>query len=360
MRLHDDRRLHGFLRTSAAACGALAFGLALTGANARPALPVAASTGPLADYPIVVGPAYSVAGTGFTPEDVLNYDQVGLAAAERAGGGGITGSHHTLPLPSYVEVTSLATGRTILVRLERRGPMDGTELIALSPGALAQLGAAPGTPVRVRRVVPPEEQRALLRAGQSAPLRMDTPMSLVDVLKRKLPGQGSTAVVLAPTVPRAGPVPVAVGPSSAAHEASPGVMAAPAPALAALDRTMDRRRVPALPPLASRGSVAPAPVVVSAAHSEPPRETAPSAPSPSATARAPVPSVAGKFVVQAGAFSTSDRASKVAHVVGGDVSRSGTFYRVRTGPFATRLQAEASLAKVRAAGYSDARIQTSG
>jgi rare lipoprotein A len=33
---------------------------------------------------------------------------------------------------------------------------------------------------------------------------------------------------------------------------------------------------------------------------------------------------------------------------------------VRTGPFATRGEAEASLAKVRAAGYRDARIYTSG
>jgi rare lipoprotein A len=38
--------------------------------------------------------------------------------------------------------------------------------------------------VRVRRVNPPEDQRALLRAGQSAPLRMDTPMPLVEILRR--------------------------------------------------------------------------------------------------------------------------------------------------------------------------------
>jgi rare lipoprotein A len=65
-------------------------------------------------------------------------------------------------------------------------------------------------------------------------------------------------------------------------------------------------------------------------------------------------------VVQAAAFSTAERAARVAGVLGGDVTRSGAYFRVRTGPFATRGEAEASLAKVQAAGYRDARIFTSG
>ncbi|HTM94373.1 MAG TPA: SPOR domain-containing protein, partial [Croceibacterium sp.] len=68
----------------------------------------------------------------------------------------------------------------------------------------------------------------------------------------------------------------------------------------------------------------------------------------------------GAYVVQAGAFSTADRANKVASAVGGSISRSGKLFRVRTGPFGSRAQAEASLAKVKAAGYSDARIFTNG
>jgi len=53
-------------------------------------------------------------------------------------------------------------------------------------------------------------------------------------------------------------------------------------------------------------------------------------------------------------------AQRAALQVGGQVSQSGNLYRVRTGPFATRAQAEASLANVRAAGYSDARIYDGG
>jgi rare lipoprotein A len=68
----------------------------------------------------------------------------------------------------------------------------------------------------------------------------------------------------------------------------------------------------------------------------------------------------GRFAVQAAAMSTAERAQKVAGAIGGSVTKSGRYYRVHTGPFATRQQAEASLAKVRAAGYSDARIYTNG
>src|SRR5688500_7454586 len=216
-------------RLSAALIAALA--LAACGDAGTLASAPAPSNGPQGDYPVVVGEPYTVAETAYTPEDVLNYDQVGFLAVDSAGGNAVSGSHHTLPLPSYVEVTSLATGRTILVRLERRGPMNSNELVALSPGALAQLEAGAGTPVRVRRVNPPEDQRAMLRAGSPADLRMDTPMSLVEILKRKL--SGVAPVATAAVEPARPPVAVTVVPA----QTQPARMA----------------RAPALPPLEPRG-----------------------------------------------------------------------------------------------------------
>ena len=65
-------------------------------------------------------------------------------------------------------------------------------------------------------------------------------------------------------------------------------------------------------------------------------------------------------MVQAATFSTQDRADRAAVALGGAVSPAGNFFRVRTGPFPTRAAAEGSLANVRAAGYSDARILTGG
>jgi rare lipoprotein A len=315
---------------------ALALGAWGTAVDARRApLPPPPTNGPQADYPVVVGEPYTIDGTEYVPEDVLNYDRVGVVAADEAGGNAVSGAHHTLPLPSYIEVTSLDTGRTVLVRIERRGPMTGQELVALSPGAFDQLGVAPGAPVRVRRVNPPEDQRALLRAGQAAPLRMDTPMPLVEVLRRKLPGASPAPVQVAAATPAPQPMPVIAA-------ASPREPAAPAPTDTAAPGPL------ALPPLdrvAETPSTTATPSAIAAPMAVPAR-----------AARA----ADGDFIVQAAAFSTADRATRVADALGGEVSRSGRYFRVRTGPFATRSEAEASLAKVRAAGYRDARIFTSG
>src|SRR5688572_15239045 len=140
MRLPADGRTARSATLAAALTLALALGAYGTAAAARPAPPAPRPVnGPHADYPVVVGERYAIEGTEYVPEDVLNYDHVGLAAADEAGGGAVSGAHHTLPLPSYIEVTSLDTGRTALVRIERRGPMTGQQLVALSPGALAQL-----------------------------------------------------------------------------------------------------------------------------------------------------------------------------------------------------------------------------
>jgi rare lipoprotein A len=339
MRLPADGRSARFVRLAAGVIPALALGACGLGGDAGPAAGLATASaptyGPQGDYPVVVGDPYTVAGTAYTPEDLLNYDHVGFLAADQAGGNGVSGSHHTLPLPSYVEVTSLETGRTILVRLERRGPMNSNELLALSPGALAQLAGGAGTPVRVRRVNPPEDQRALLRAGSPAEPRMDTPMSLVEILKRKLPGQSGVAV----SVAQAPPV------QTATRSESPATVATSEPAPQA-SRTSG---APALPPLESRRAADPAPVPVTVART---------APIPAPTGQ-PVAS-RGAFVVQAAAFSTADRARRAASALDGEVSQAGQYFRVRTGPFATRGEAEASLAKVRAAGYSDARILTNG
>lgn len=292
MRLLDERLV---------ALGLIAFLTACSGRGeekpfATTAVPV---QGPEADYPMVLGDAFSVEGKLYTPADTLNYDAVGYAGADASGGMAISASHRTLPLPSYVEVTSLETGRTILVRVERRGPMTGSHLIALSRGALEQLGGQEATPVRVRRVNPPEQERAFLRRGEKAAERMETPMSLVAVLKRKLPPQAGTP---APYLPAEAPAPAAP-PASYALPASP-------------------------PPPSSQ-------------------------PVPAITEKS---GKTGSFVVQAGAFSSRTSANKVAARINGSVVSSGKLHAVRTGPFGNRGLAEASLAKVKLAGYSDARI----
>lgn len=340
MRLLNERAVR--LARGVAPALILVAALASCGSAARlasaPALP--AANGPAADYPIVIGDPYKIGAVLYTPADTMNYDEVGHAAADT--GAGITGAHHTLPLPSYVEVTSLTSGRTILVRLERRGPVDSDAVVALAPAALAQLGASAGEPVRVRRVNPPEEERATLRAGRSAPLRMDTPMSLVAVLKRKLSGEGAVALF---------PKPATAPAALATAEVSPSVPAE-RPLMQPAAKPVTHSALGVAPPLLSAAvkedrASKPAPLQV--AHRKPEADTT-SATTP----------VKGAYLVQAATMSTLERAQKVAGTIGGTVTKAGRYFRVRTGPFASRDQAQASLAKVRAAGYSDARIFTNG
>lgn len=281
--------------------------------------------GPRADYPVTVGPAYMVGEVEYVPADTLNYDHVGHVAIED-GAIGYTGSHHVLPLPSYVEVTSLETGRTVLVRVERRGPMASHHLLALSPAAMAQLGAEADAAVRVRRVNPPEDHRFMLRAGDAVPLRIDTPASLLTVLQRRLPQDGTASLR-----PQTGIA--AVSAADTPIETIELAASTAAPPSASMDSAIEAN--PAnLVDSAGAQPVTPASTTASAAE--------------------------GRFMVQAAAFSTLERAERSAEALGGIVIESGRYFRVRTGPFVTRGEAEASLANVRSAGYSDARILISG
>jgi len=353
MRFQDSRQT--LFQTRALITIFLAAGLAACGSSGRgtvasvSALP---TNGPQADYPILVGDPYEVAGTTYTPADVLNYDEVGYLALD-AETMGYTGSHHTLPVPSYAEITSLETGRTVLVRLERRGPMTTNHIVALSPAAMAQIGGNVETPVRVRRVNPPEDQRAMLRQGNAAPLRMDTPSSLLSVLRRRLPESGS--VSLAANAEPPGEIETVDVAASTATPAANELSTVEQPGPAEVE-------VAAAAPVSAETAESVEETLVAALDtSEEVEETPELAEVAAAEELRPVtePVEAG-FVVQAAAFANPDNAHRAANVLGGEVSQSGRYYRVRTGPFATRGEAEASLANVQRAGYSDARILTSG
>ena len=100
-----------------------------------------------------VGKPYQVAGRWYVPRAVEHYDQSGTASwygaafhGRRTANGEIydmnalTAGHPTLPLPSYAYVTNLDNGRTILVRINDRGPYVANRLIDLSRRSAAELG----------------------------------------------------------------------------------------------------------------------------------------------------------------------------------------------------------------------------
>lgn len=334
MRLPVDR----FLPLSALALLSACGGTPHTEIAAAPV-----TAGPGADYPIVVGQPFTIDGTTYTPADKMNVDQVGYAYAGSDGGTAISAAHRTLPLPSYVEVTSLDTGKTILVRIERRGPMSGDGLVELSPGAVAQLGVSPAgkTPVRVRRVNPPEIERAALRSGQRVPERMETPKSLVAVLLRKL-NPGAPAAASAPAAaPLPGLAAIADGQNPPATKPAPGARPSPGtrPARAASHAAIVATTAP-VQPAVPKSPITP----------KPPVAVANPAPASALTPR-------GTNVVQVGTFASKANAEASAAKVGGTISASGRLWRVRMGPYTAHNDAAAALAKAKGAGYSDARIQ---
>jgi rare lipoprotein A len=328
--------------------------VAACGGGARPAdVPVELANGPAADYPVVVGDPFTVDGVTYTPRDSMNFDAVGFAASGTESGDAVSGAHRTLPLPSYVEVTALDSGKTILVRIERRGPMSGKAQVELSPGAAAQLGytGQPQFPVRVRRVNPTEPERALLRSGQPAPARMDTPKSLLTVLMRKLEAQ--EGVIRPAPLPELVPTPVPSASSTPKATSTPTPKATPKPVVT--PKPAVTPKPPVTPKPASTPKPAPKPTP------KPPKPaptpTPAARPTPAPPPRPAVQAAQGRFVIRVGTYGNKANADAAVKKTGGAASQSGKFWIVNIGPFASEAQAQAALAKARRAGYSDARIQ---
>jgi rare lipoprotein A len=258
--------------------------------------------------------------------------------------------------------------------------MDSTHAIELSPAAAQQLGVGSDAAVRVRRVNPSEAERALLRLGHTAPERMATPKPLLAVLQRRLAtdpaaahaGASLAQAVLVPAAEKdddddAPAVPAAKAPAPRLAKAEPKPML-PKPVLPkAAPRLPPRLRcpapAPALPRCPRRRSPSPSP------HQRCPPAVAPKPAEPKPAVlkpqtkpekapdkhAAPGPVAGGHFVVQVGAFGDQARAQGVATRVGAHLSSAGKLWRVRMGPYSTQSDAQAALAKARAAGYTEAR-----
>jgi rare lipoprotein A len=138
---------------------------------------------PVSDVPVRIGGPYTIRGATYTPAADPTYDRLGYATwygsesgnqtanGERFRPAWLSAAHRTLPLPTYVEVTALDTGRRIVVRINDRGPLaGGARIIDLSRGAAEQLGIRRQglAPVRVRVVKPSEKDRERLRNGKPA------------------------------------------------------------------------------------------------------------------------------------------------------------------------------------------------
>lgn len=194
---------------------------------------------PLGADEMEAGPPPSSGPSATSGRGAERYDEVGyatwygneLAGARTASGSvfdpkGFTAAHRTLPLGSYVEVTALDTGRTILVQVNDRGPRQGNLLIDLSQGAAQALGVNGREAVRVRAVTASPADLVAMRAGQPGVPRLDTPPALLAGLRQRL--NGAPAVVTAPQPARLPLVRVPPEPQATRPAAAPAPRGAPA------------------------------------------------------------------------------------------------------------------------------------
>ncbi|WP_448586488.1 septal ring lytic transglycosylase RlpA family protein [Thermaurantiacus sp.] len=152
---------------------------------APPPRPVTPAPAPAAPAGVKLGAPYEVFGKTYVPADDRTYAETGIASwygpgfhALRTANGetydedALTAAHRTLPMPSWVEVTNLDNGRSLVVRINDRGPFVEGRIIDLSKRSAELLGVdRPGLArVRVVRVFPEGDWARttppLLPAGQ--------------------------------------------------------------------------------------------------------------------------------------------------------------------------------------------------
>lgn len=101
----------------------------------------------------IVGKPYKVAGRWYYPKEIPGYTKVGFASwygeafhgRKTANGevydrNSLTAAHTTMPLPSYARVTNVENGRSMIVRVNDRGPFHGNREIDLSQRVAKMLG----------------------------------------------------------------------------------------------------------------------------------------------------------------------------------------------------------------------------
>ena len=295
-----------------------------------------------------VGKPYQVAGLWYTPREDPGYDQVGNASwygelfhGRRTANGEIydmdrlSAAHPTLPLPVYARVTNLNNGRSIVVRVNDRGPYARDRIMDLSRRSAEMLGFRNhGTAtVRVRYL-----GRAPLNGDDSYERRYLATQGWAQFAAKGNSSKGRDAPVAVSSIADMQTLP-AENPENLAvpwKEAAPkGEASAPAdPALLGWQATT---RGAELPPPQATGSI--------------PRG-------------AKTKAQADGLVVQAGSFKNKENADRARITlaalgpvevtpidVGGDV-----YYRVWVGPFSATPDTKTALAKVKSAGFQGAKI----
>lgn len=170
-----------------------------------------------------VGKPYVVGGQTYTPEENRRYRNEGLASwygddfhgrltanGEIYDMEGISAAHPTMPMPSYARVTNLSSGKSLIVRVNDRGPYHANREIDVSAKAADLLGFKRSGTARVRveyvGAAPIEgtddrQLIATLREGAPAPV----PAGVMVASNRFLPNFGRPPAVSGAPLPQERP-----------------------------------------------------------------------------------------------------------------------------------------------------------
>ena len=275
-----------------------------------------------------IGNPYQIRGTWYYPKEQPDYDETGIASwygptfyghrtanGEMYDGNSLTAAHRTLPMPVNVRVTNLDNGRSIVVRVNDRGPYAKGRIIDLSEAAARELDVIRSGTARVRVTY---VGRADTAAGTPPP--PETPPEIV------------AAVPAAPTTTV----------DTSALNVVPGATVAPPVQVA---------EVPAAIAAGASGVAVSVPT--------PPPDTQVTG----VVKQVPVPAVTHLYV-QIGAFSSEANAMRLQARFSGagnlevsPIVRNGKpLYRVRSGPYASVADADTALARISSLGSNDAQI----
>jgi len=166
---------------------------------------------------------YTVMGKTYTPMTVLEpykargvaswygrrYDGKMTASGEIYDMYGMTAAHPTLPIPSYARVTNLASGRSVVVRINDRGPFIDNRLIDLSYTAAHKLGILSNgsAMVEVESIIPGQtaptavaavSERAIPRAVQENDSTITKAAPAPMVTSSAVPKSNAMAAAIAP------------------------------------------------------------------------------------------------------------------------------------------------------------------
>ena len=268
-----------------------------------------------------VGNPYQIAGIWYYPKEQPDYNETGIASwygtefhgrltanGEVFDRNSVSAASPTLPMPVNVRVTNLENGRSLVVRVNDRGPYVNGRVIDLSEHAADLLDYRINGTARVRVTY---LGRADLYGPGLAPPSQETPPDIARAVPAA-PVQTVETMPLAPVM---------------------GAKVAPPTQLASLPKPVQHIEV-SRPDAVADGKVIELPV-------------------PMATA----------IYVQAGAFTSPQNAGAVAAKLQSTGARifpgvkdGRPIYRVRVGPFQAVPAADAALAQVQALGHSEAQI----